>query len=175
MQRAVLAGAQSCSERGKAASSPLCAIQELTISRVWMSQTTTLWSSEPATRYRPSAVTTAGMQYLCEAHSGKRSVSQSVFEHRNQLRAVANDSLAVDVTRVGFDHLVRLIVPQPDGRVECRGEEELRVGREADRGDGRVIFVDERLEALSGRGVPDAAVSASGQQSESDEASWTHK
>lgn len=64
----------------------------------------------------------------------------------------------VGVTRVGFETFAGVVVPEADGVVEGACEDEFAVGRELDEGDGRVIVVDERLEALAGSSVPDAAI-----------------
>jgi len=62
------------------------------------------------------------------------------------------------VALVGLDAAAFDVVPEADAGVERPGEDEFAVGREADRGHGVVVFVDESAEALAGCCVPDAAV-----------------
>lgn len=45
-----------------------------------------------------------------------------------------DDSLSVNMTLIGLEHLRSLVIPQPDSRIENGGEEELGVGREGDVG-----------------------------------------
>jgi len=60
--------------------------------------------------------------------------------------------LCVGVPRVRLDHLrggAGLgVVPEPHAAVESRDEEEVGVGGEGDRGDGRVVVANDRLQAL---------------------------
>lgn len=60
---------------------------------------------------------------------------------------------------VGLDAAAFDVIPEADAGVECPGEDEFAVGREADRGYGGVVFVDEGAEALACCCVPDASVS----------------
>lgn len=85
---------------------------------------------------------------------------QSPF--RDGLTPLERNSLPVRVPRVRLDHLVGLVVPQPDRRVERRSEEKIRVWREPEARNGGIVFVHEGLEALPRRGVPYPAGMAGG-------------
>ena len=65
--------------------------------------------------------------------------------------------LLVLVPGVGLQALALRVVPQLQGVVERGRQDVLAVGRELDEGHGRVVVVDEGLEALAGGGVPDPA------------------
>ncbi len=65
--------------------------------------------------------------------------------------------LLVLVARVRLERLALGVVPQFERGVESGGEDVLAVGGELDVGHGRVVVVDEGLEALAGLRVPDSA------------------
>eukprot|EP00290_Baffinella_frigidus_P013853 CAMPEP_0180146554 /NCGR_PEP_ID=MMETSP0986-20121125/18581_1 /TAXON_ID=697907 /ORGANISM="non described non described, Strain CCMP2293" /LENGTH=148 /DNA_ID=CAMNT_0022091637 /DNA_START=144 /DNA_END=591 /DNA_ORIENTATION=- len=65
--------------------------------------------------------------------------------------------LLVGVPRVRLQALARGVVPEAELVVEAPRQDELRVGRERHERHWGVIVVDETLEALACRRVPDAA------------------
>ena len=61
------------------------------------------------------------------------------------------------MARVGLEALALGVVPQFERVVQSGGQDVLAVGGELDEGHRRVVVVDQRLEALAGGRVPDAA------------------
>lgn len=88
-------------------------------------------------------------QHKAPVLAGRRDEGELGTVPPARAKAAADGEALVAVALVGLLDGAGDVVPQADAVVQREGEDEARVGREADVGDARVVLVDEGAEALA--------------------------